>query len=288
MFSGSPAEHDAHARDCARFAPTRIRVPEEGATLRFTKWKYCQRHPMVVVFDTETCQYSLDDVKRRHDVIAVGMCTLVHDVPAVQEEYKEFFGSNSVSEFLDALRALAETMALLLEEHKDLRATREEREYWMTASTHCHVCRKPFQDGETRALDHSHLSGRIRGYCHEHCNLSYQDARSIIVAVHNGAGFDFSPVILGLLARADGTLSVLPHSSEKYISFTYRFTDIKINLRFIDTYKFLSTSLDNLAKSLQPEDMIRLRQAFGDDEETFSLMRKKGITITVHVRARVW
>ena len=46
-------------------------------------------------------------------------------------------------------------------------------------------------------------------------------------------------------------INVLPNGLEKYVSFT-----INNELRFIDRFRFLSSSLNNLAKSLTKNDLL--------------------------------
>ena len=46
-------------------------------------------------------------------------------------------------------------------------------------------------------------------------------------------------------------INVLPNGLEKYVSFT-----INNELRFIDRFRFLSSSLNSLAKSLTKNDLL--------------------------------
>ena len=61
-------------------------------------------------------------------------------------------------------------------------------------------------------------------------------------------------------------LSVIPKTNEEYISVTYGC------LRFIDSYRFLQDSLDNLVKTLNEDDFKILKKEFPDNWE---LLNKK-------------
>ncbi|KYQ46568.1 hypothetical protein ALC60_14427, partial [Trachymyrmex zeteki] len=79
---------------------------------------------------------------------------------------------------------------------------------------------------------------------------------------------------------------LLPIIKEKYISFTKNVQDTaersdsrnNIKLRFIDSYKFLSTSLDKLASFLNKNELRILQCEFQNlPEEDFELLIRKGI-----------
>lgn len=68
----------------------------------------------------------------------------------------------------------------------------------------------------------------------------------------------------------------MPVNKEKYISFT-KHTESKVNLKFIDSFRFMSSSLDKLASYL-PEDQKHItRKFYSDDNDKFHLLQRKGI-----------
>ncbi|KYQ47211.1 hypothetical protein ALC60_13768, partial [Trachymyrmex zeteki] len=79
-------------------------------------------------------------------------------------------------------------------------------------------------------------------------------------------------------------VDLLPITKEKYISFTKHVDSTKINqknciqLRFIDSYRFLASSLDKLASFLNNDKLRVLRREFSDlSEEDFNLLTRKGV-----------
>ena len=71
----------------------------------------------------------------------------------------------------------------------------------------------------------------------------------ILVVYHNLKNYD-SHLIMQELSNFDLKVSVLLNGLEKHMSFT-----INNNLRFIDSFQFLSSSLDSLAKNISKHDV---------------------------------
>ena len=81
-------------------------------------------------------------------------------------------------------------------------------------------------------------------------------------------------------------VTCIPSTEEKYISFSkkikvdeYQSRDgknvsLNMELRFIDSYKFLQTSLTNLVKNLQPDDFYKTKEIF---RENVDLLTRKGV-----------
>lgn len=89
--------------------------------------------------------------------------------------------------------------------------------------------------------------------------------------------------IIGKIAESfEGKLGVLPLTKEKYISFTqnveYKEKKKVIKLRFIDSYKFLASSLDKLSSYLDKCKMKILRRELQNlSNGKFLLLTRKGI-----------
>ena len=103
---------------------------------------------------------------------------------------------------------------------------------------------------------------------------------------HNLQGYD-SHLFIKQLAKISGDLSCIPSTEEKYISvskktlvdeyFSKKIGKLfpkKIEIRFIDSYKFLQTSLANLVSNLQPSDFKNLNSVI---KHNTSLLTRKGV-----------
>ena len=143
---------------------------------------------------------------------------------------------------------------------KKMIMTDSDRVYHNNA-TICHICEKDLKEDTVR--DHCHISGKYRGAAHKDCNLNYKIPKFFPVIFHNLSGYD-SHLFIKNLGVSEGSIQCIPNNKEKYISFTKttkvgEFKDkksgeiISINrdIRFIDSFKFMSTSLAALVKNLE-------------------------------------
>ena len=128
-------------------------------------------------------------------------------------------------------------------------------------ATKCHICFKPFSEKKRKVRDHCHYSGLYRGAAHFSCNLQYKIPSYIPVIFHNLAGYD-AHLFIRELAKYTTGMGVIAKNTEDYISFSIKvevdkYVDKEGNertkemeLRFIDSIKFMSSSLDSLVNNL--------------------------------------
>ncbi|XP_058790457.1 uncharacterized protein LOC131663808 [Phymastichus coffea] len=144
----------------------------------------------------------------------------------------------------------------------------------------CHICNQYFQDNQKRVRDHCHLTGKFRGAAHNHCNLNYKNAAFIPVVFHNFTGYDSHFIITEIATNSEfeGKISVLAENKERYISFTKEVANSRISFRFIDSFRFMPTSLDKLAYYLPQLDIVQ--REFQKDNytlEEINLLKRKGV-----------
>ena len=119
---------------------------------------------------------------------------------------------------------------------------------------------------------------RYRDPAHSACNISYQDSRTISVVFHNLSGYDSHLFIKEVASCFDGRVWLLPQTKERYISFTKFVEGTDINLRFIDSFRFMASSLDKLASYL--ENLPILEKSFKQDGFSFEqimLLKREGV-----------
>ena len=91
------------------------------------------------------------------------------------------------------------------------------------------------------------------------CNLRYKIPKYILVVFHNLAGYD-AHLFIRELAKHTSHMGAIAKNIEDYISFSIKVeVDIgshskEIELRFIDSFKFMSSSLDSLVNNLAKGD----------------------------------
>ena len=192
---------------------------------------------------------------------------IVSDLPSVlQSGYVSNFGPNNVDWFVDEIIKLENKMNFYFKNTNVELNMLPEDEYNFENSDKCWFCELPFES--TKVRDHCHLTGKYRGAAHESCNINVKKQQSgfIPVMFHNFSKYDCHLFFKTLLSKSKSQkLKVIPKTNEDYISVNFGC------IRFIDSYRFLQSSLDSLVKSLQA-DLVLLNKEF---PENVDLLNKK-------------
>ena len=108
--------------------------------------------------------------------------------------------------------------------------------------------------------DHCHYRGKYRSAAHNICNLRYKIPKEIPIVFHNGSTYDYHFIIKELAKEFDGNFECLGENKEKYITFSVpikkeiknkdKIIEITYKIKFIDSYRFMSTSLSKLVDDL--------------------------------------
>ena len=105
--------------------------------------------------------------------------------------------------------------------------------------------------------DHCHYNGEFRRATNSICNLRYRTPKEIPVVFHNGSTYDYHFIIKQLPKKFDGWFECLEENTERYITFSppienelYNGKTITYKLKFIASFRFMSTSLSKLGDNL--------------------------------------
>ena len=106
----------------------------------------------------------------------------------------------------------------------------------------CHICNKKYTDKDVCVRDHFHISGKFRGSAHRECNLKLRiklEDIKIPIIFHNLRSYDSHFIMqqIGEIANM-----------ENYMAFI-----LGNHLNFIDSFRFMSSSLDKLVSNLPKE-----------------------------------
>ena len=125
----------------------------------------------------------------------------------------------------------------------------------------CYICKKEFDKCDKKhhkVRDRCHYSGKYRGAAHNICNLRYKIPKEIPIVFHNGSTYDYHFIIKELVKESDGNFECLGENTEKYITFSVpikknienKDIEITYKIKFIDSYRFMATSLSKLVDNL--------------------------------------
>ena len=125
----------------------------------------------------------------------------------------------------------------------------------------CYICKKEFDTSDKKhhkVRDHCHYSGIYRGAAHNICNLRYKIPKEIPIVFHNGSNYDHHFIIKEVVKESDGNFECLGENTEKYITFSVpikkkienKDIEITYKIKFIDSYRFMATSLSKLVDNL--------------------------------------
>ncbi|XP_031777427.1 uncharacterized protein LOC107981297 [Nasonia vitripennis] len=274
-----------HENYCKNINKCRINLPDfKNNILKFEDYNKSEKVPFVIYADFECLLKPTENENafQLHEAYSIGYyikCSFDDSLSV----YKSYRQKNEDEEtpakwFVRELKGISEKIDLLYKNPKPMRLTDLE-ELSFRGSTVCHICRKPIKNDELAVRDHCHLTGRFRGAAHNSCNLNYKDSRFVPVIFHN-LNYD-THFILKEIATSTimtGRVSLIPHNKEKYISFTKFIDDCDISFRFIDSWRFLPSSLEKLASYLETVPIaVNEFKTDGFTDEQINLLRRKGV-----------
>lgn len=293
-----------HEEYCSHHDAQLIQTPEEGSTLKFKNYYRSMRIPFVVYADFEsflkpisTCQpdpkISFTNKLQQHVPSSFCYHIKCFDDTVYNQEPVTVTAENEDDDvaqiFVDTLEKNIKDIYKQIDTKKPMiKLTGAEQKAYNIATT-CFMCGGEFnRDDDCKVRDHCHLTGRYRGAAHRTCNFRYRLPKFTPIILHNLSGYD-AHLFIKKLKSVDGDdkITCLPCNEEKYISFDKEivvgnYTDksgeekpIKHKLRFIDSFRFMASSLDALSKNLKDEQCCETAKVYSG--EKFQLLRKKGV-----------
>jgi len=303
-------EHESlnrHSEYCSKHDAQRIELPEVGSTLGFKNYFKSMRVPFVVYADFESFlkpisgyqpnpEESYTNMLQKHTPSSFCYHIKCFDDKVYQQDPVTFTAENEDD---DVAQILVDTLeqdikniyqrfkfAKMMEKLTNI----EQKEYDKATCYICEGAEGEFgKDKYLKVRDHCHLTGKFRGAAHRICNLKYRVPKFFPVLFHNLSGYDSHLFVKKLKSAEDNgeKLKVIPTNEEKYISFSKevivdKFTNkegkevlVKRELRFLDSFRFMASSLDALSKNLKDEQCCETAKHYGGEQ--FQLLRKKGV-----------
>ena len=287
-------------------------------TIKFEKVHNMMKAPYVIYADTEsiikpmiTPTADSNTVKTSEHVPCSFAYTVVRSDGQVTGECL-YRGEDAMEVLFEKLDGELESIRSDLKDEKQLSMTEDDQKVHKNADN-CWICGdefKPYNQGDTGGLwkvrDHDHITGQYRGAAHSKCNRQLRISpyhTPIPVFFHNLKNYDAHHLISAigrteekittctnkdgepLLMKdsegkdtdkkktvTDGGISAIVQNMEKLISFSWG------QFRFVDSYAFLSSSLDRLVINTPKEDLKITQLRFGGGSgNKFDLMTRKGV-----------
>ena len=261
---------DEHLVYCRNNEAVQIEMPNRKPIVQYSDGQYQFKVPFMMYADFESILEPIQGASNNPNVSLTrgvnvhtpsGWCVYSHfaygDVTNPLTQYR---GQDCVNKFCEHIISEVKRLYSSFPEKQMKPLTKSQTKEYKRA-TKCHICFKPFSEEKWRVRDHCHYSGLYRGAAHSSCNLQYKIPNYIPVVLHNLTGYDAHLFIRELAKHITG-MGVIAKSKEDYISFSInvevdKYIDKNGNertkemeLRFIDSIKFMSSSLDSLVNNL--------------------------------------
>ena len=195
-----------------------------------------------------------------------------------------YTGEDAAQKFVEMLE---EDIKIItnIPEKKMIFNIQEQKQY--EKETECWICNEKFTNDfkNYQIRDHCHFIGRYRRAAHNLCNFKYRKPNFTPVVFHNLSGYD-SHLFIKNLGFSERNIDCIPNNEERYISFAKRIQfgsytkkedtkPLHHQIRFIDSFKFMATSLDKLADNLPKDAFNNVIRYYADDN--LELLTRKGI-----------
>ena len=293
---------EKHWEYCRNHEAVKINMPEKGTMLRFKHHERSEEVPFIIFADTEALIKPIQNCEpnpessytkkyQKHEPISFSYYIKCYNDNVYESKIRKYTGENAMEKFVERLEEDVKEIANIPDVEMIFGPGELDQ---FNSATKCWICKKEFDDTadekgyrkNEKVKDHCHYTGRFRGAAHNSCNLKYKKPKFIPVIFHNLSGYD-SHLFIKNLGYTDGNIDCIPNNEEKYISFTKNtvtgsYTNkegktkpIKHKIRFTDSFKFMSASLDSLVNNLPDDAFNNLKKYYKG--EKLSLVRRKGV-----------
>ena len=282
---------DTHLNYCQHAKCQRTKFPscDKEKWIKFKNFGKQLRAPFVIYADFECfTQKIAPDEQSEHAAskcqyqkhIPSGFCYIVVSTHNTHSGMPFLYrGPGAVEKFFEKIIEEENKIANLLKQPVALERT-DSVELEFQATSHCHICDKSFEHSNDKVRDHDHLDGSYRGAAHSSCNLKYRWSKlnpfgrygfKIPVVFHNLRGYDSHLLMEAFGKYKKRRLSCVATNCERFVTFSTG------ALTFIDSFQFMSSSLDRLVQNLAEDNdnlFNNLKRVFKSDVQRKLLLRK--------------
>ncbi|RWS23109.1 hypothetical protein B4U80_04804, partial [Leptotrombidium deliense] len=272
---------ERHKERCNNNKSSIINFPNEK-TLYFKNHIRKLKMPYVIYADFESFLMQLDSCSPSNEKSftqkyqlhkASSYCVFIKSLyDNIKNPLRIFRRQEIEKHFCEYLTEISKEIYMQMKIEKKIIIT-EEQEKQFKKSKFCWMCDQKFEfdyghKQDDRVRDHDHYTGLYRGPAHRKCNVNFHEKKVIPIFFHNLSGYD-SHLFIKNLGFDVKELKLIAQNEEKYISFSknilvekYEYKDKKgelkevkkyIELRFLDSLRFMPESINSLSNYLKPD-----------------------------------
>ena len=276
-----------------------VKMPDkDNNTVKFNNFHKQQPVPFVIYADFEAitekisgCQPNNDksytEAYQKHTDCGYGYKIVCCYDDKYSKPATTYRGKKAVYKFMEAMLEEVKYCKKVMKKkfNKPLRMTKDDEEKFQKANE-CHICNKKNTNKDIKVRDHCHITGKYRGSAHQECNLKLRvnpEEVKIPVIFHNLRGYDSHFIMqeIGAIVKKNTytnnkgketqmNINAIPNNIEKYMAFM-----LGNNLVFLDSFQFMSSSLEKLVSNIPKEALKYTSEEFEGKE--LDLMVRKGV-----------
>lgn len=237
---------DFHYTYCQHEYQTKTTYPKPNSYRYFKKYEATQRYPFLGVLDIEACLEPVDivientRVYQKHVGSTFGF--LFIDQTKGTHEYTTYRSEAKLIETIENYVRYISNIYVHMDKEQQAIADQT-----LQNTTTCNLCNKPFTKEDPPVKDHDHFTGNFRDILHNSCNLKRKQKYFLHIIAHNMMNYDERLIIRALQGKKN---TIIAKNLESFISFTIKVQGTNAKAKFIDSYKFLGSSLSKLTENL--------------------------------------
>ena len=273
---------DNHIELCKMQSPQKVVLPTlENRCLEFKNYHKQDKIKFVIYCDFESILTAFDScepnpnksytINTHKHVPCAYSYVVTSSIAGYTKPPVTYRGKDVIEHFITSLIKEENEILDVLYRYKPIEMTEDDWEDFLNAKT-CHICESDFDDDSLKVRDHIHHDGSFRGASHANCNLKFRLSKKIPVIIHNLKNYDSHLIMQAIGKVGKEKVTCIPTNMEKYVSFS-----LGNHLTFIDSYQFLSSSLQSLVNNLASEGVEKfdLLTSYITNIEPHLLLRKQ-------------